>query len=76
MDNTNQTEGTGKIGRVCMFVELDGKTHIVTLDKNCMGILLQLAASMNMGRLPVVAAPEGFEFAPLSDLIEQGGSDA
>lgn len=70
MDNTNQTDGKGVIGRVCLFVELDGEPCIVNLSDTYMRTLVQLAASLNMGKLPVVPAPEGFEFRPLSEFTK------
>lgn len=71
MDSTNQTESTGRVGRMCLLVELDGEPCIVNLSDTYMRTLVQLAASLNMGKLPVVPAPEGFEFRPLSSFVEQ-----
>ena len=70
MDNTNQTDGKGVIGRICLLVELDGTPHVVTLDRDSLGMLVKMAALMNMGKLPAVPAPEGFALPLVGDPIK------
>lgn len=70
MDNTNQTESNGRVGRICLLVELDGIPHVVTLDRDSLGMLVKMAALMHMGKLPAVPAPEGFEFPSSGDPVK------
>lgn len=70
MDSTNQTESTGRVGRMCLLVELDGTPHVETLDRDSLGMLVQMAALMNIGKLPAVPAPEGFAFPSVGDPLK------
>lgn len=62
------------VGKIAMFVEVDGDLCIVALPQDRMRMLLSLAESMgDNGKLPVVNAPAGMRFASFRDLPGNDG---
>lgn len=55
-----------EISKVSIAVEIGGKPYFVNLPLDRMLMLMQLGSSLSdSGKLPVVAAPDGYRFTAL-----------
>lgn len=68
----NSKTETGKIGRVSLAVEIDGKCCFVVLPQDRLRIVVNLAGALSDdSKLHVVEPPEGFKFNSLEYHCDQ-----
>ena len=60
------------IDKVCIAVEIEGKSYFVALDQDRMKLLMKMACGLSEnGNLNVVKAPQDFKFTTVGEMNEK-----